>query len=283
MTSIKCEITATTIANEVRLLSAVSHESFLLVEGTTDKSLFRNFCDTDKCEIIVCYGWENLFGAMDALSATDFKDALGYCDRDYFNEIGYPEYNGVIIFSDENDVETQIICSKALRKIFADDYTHDRVAKLERKEHMTAPELVLKWAQPTSALRFLSSVYKWNLKFRDMKYKFTDKRNPYLCISTTVQHVLDRSAKNGLPPNTEIEQLVRTCIASHDAHTIANGHDCVAVLGRAFRSLFGKTNDFDSPKGRKDLANDLRLSYEFAFFQKTRGYKDGNKLLRKQF
>ena len=53
MTSIKCEITATTIANEVRLLSAVSHESFLLVEGTTDKSLFRNFCDTDKCEIIV--------------------------------------------------------------------------------------------------------------------------------------------------------------------------------------------------------------------------------------
>ena len=91
MNSIKCEITATTIANEVRLLSAVSHESFLLVEGTTDKSFFRNFCDTDKCEVIVCYGWENLFGAMNALSATDFNDALGYCDRDYFNEIGYPE------------------------------------------------------------------------------------------------------------------------------------------------------------------------------------------------
>ena len=181
---------------------------------------------------------------------------------------------GVIIFSDENDVETQIICSEALSKLFADDDTHDRVAKLERNEQMTASELVLKWAQPISALRFLSSVHRWNLKFRDMKYKFTDNRNPYLCISKTVQHVLGRSSKNGLPPHTEIEQQVRRCIASHDAHTISNGHDCVAVLGRAFRNLFGKSVDFDSPKGRKDLANDLRLFYEFAFFKKTRGYKE---------
>ena len=43
-------------------------------------------------------------------------------------------------------METQIICSEALSKLFTDDDTHDRVAKLEREEHMTARELVLIWA-----------------------------------------------------------------------------------------------------------------------------------------
>ena len=101
-------------------------------------------------------------------------------------------------------METQIICTEALSKLFTDDDTHDRVAKLEREEHMTARELVLNWAQPTSELRFLSSKHQWNLRFLSMKYYFIDRRNPYLCISKTVQHVLGRSAKSALLPHTEI-------------------------------------------------------------------------------
>jgi len=274
MSSIRDEITGQTLANQIMLERAARPRNFFLVEGGSDASLFTGFLDADRCSIIVCIGWENLFQAISILSEMGCEDVLGFCDRDYFDEKGYAEYSGVIIFTDENDVETQIICSEALEKVLQEFGVAERIAAEVDREGASPSELVLQWAQATGALRMSSALNGWNLKFAGMKYKFQDVNSPLLCVVQTVQHVVGRSAQDGLPDLATVENTVRICIDNNSNRKLANGHDCVAVLGRAFRRRFGSTNNFNSPDGRDNLSKILRIAYEFAFFQKTRGYKE---------
>ncbi len=274
MNSVKGEITGQTIANDVMLQRATHQGSFFLVEGGTDAKLFKRFTDSHKCSIQVCSGWGNLFGAITILSNMGIEDALGFSDRDYFDENGYPEYSGVVIFTDENDLEAQMICSEALNKVIEEYGDAKRVDAEVDAGDMAPSELVLSWSQATGALRFLSSKHKWNLKFDGMKYKFVDRYSPVFCISKTVQHVYGRSDKDGLPSQAQIEDRVRACIDALSYRKIANGHDCVAALARAFHRRFGTKNSFNCSGGRGDLAKILRIAYEYSFFQGTRGYKE---------
>lgn len=72
----------------------------------------------------------------------------------------------------------------------------------------------------------------------------------------------------------DIEKSVRDCIAAYSDRWIANGHDCVAVLGRALRRRFSNTNTFNSLDGREYLGKILRIAYEYSYFQETRGYNE---------
>lgn len=274
MSTVRDEITGQTLANEIMLERATHSRSFFLVEGCSDASLFKRFSDSDHCSIVVCAGWENLVQAISILSEMGYEDVLGFCDRDYCDKNGYPDYSGVIIFTDENDLETQIICSSALEKVLEEFGVADRIVAEVEREGISPSELVLRWSHATGALRFLSEKNGWNLKFDGMKYKFLDKNNPEFCVDLTTQHVVGRSSPVGLPDLATIKTSVRSCIRTMSNPELAKGHDCIAVFGRAFRRRFGGTNKFNSPDGRDDLAKILRIAYEFAFFQETRGYNE---------
>ncbi|AXS39403.1 DUF4435 domain-containing protein [Breoghania sp. L-A4] len=274
MSSVKDEITGQTLANQIMLEKASHSGSFLLVEGSSDASMFANFSDKKQCSIVVCIGWKNLFESISILSELQQTQILGYCDRDYSDIVGYSEYNGSIVFTDENDIETQIICSEALGKVLEEFGHTDRIAAEIDRENTSPSELVLQWSQATGALRLLSAQNRWKLKFKDMKYKFVDTNSPEFCIVQTVRYVVGRSVRDELPDLAAIETAVRSCIRNNGSRNLANGHDCVVVLGRAFRRRFGSTNRFNTDVGREDLAKILRIAYEFAFFQKTRGYRE---------
>lgn len=274
MSSLKDEITGQTLANQIMLERAAHSGSFFLVEGSSDASLFKRFTDSGNCSIVVCTGWERLTQAISILTRRGFEGALGFCDRDYCNKTGYPEYDGVIVFTDENDFEAQIIHSEALDKVLDEFGNHTLVSAELASEGASASELLFRWSQATGALRLSSAQNCWNLKFNGITYKFMDQNSPELCPIKTVQNVVGRSINDGLPNVCLIQDIVTRCIASFSENELINGHDCVAVLGKALRKRFGRTNRFDSPNGRDDLAKILRIAYEFAFFQKTRGYHE---------
>ncbi len=273
MSTVRDEITGQTLANQIMLERASHSGSFFLVEGSSDANLFEGFTNSDRCSIIVCIGWENLVKAISILTDMGCKEVLGFCDRDYYEMTGYPEYNGIIVFTDENDLETQIICSEALEKVLKEFGKEDRVVAELAKEGISSSELLLRWSQATGALRLSSAQNDWNLKFDGMKYKFIDKNSPELCPDKTARYVFNRSTNNGLPSFAAIQDIVKNCIATTSNNKLANGHDCVAVLGRALRRRFGNTNKFNSSNGPTDLAKILRISYEFAFFQKTLSFQ----------
>ena len=64
----KSFLTGHDLANTVKMAHNQRHVTFLLVEGTTDVTLFQKFTDTDRCEILACHGRPN------ALSATVLLD-----------------------------------------------------------------------------------------------------------------------------------------------------------------------------------------------------------------
>lgn len=222
----------------------------------------------------MCLGWENLFDAINILSELNQTQVLGYCDKDYSDIVGFSEYNGSIVFTDENDLETQMICSEALGKVLEEFGRADRIAAETDREGASPSDLILQWSQATGALRLLSAQNKWNLTFKNMKYKFVDTNSAELCVVQTVRYVVGRSVRDALPDLSAIEKSVRGCIRSNCSRKLTNGHDCVVVLGRSLRRCFGSTNRFNTDDGREDLARILRIAYEFAFFQKTRGYKE---------
>lgn len=269
MSTVRDEITGQTLANQILLEQAAHSGSFFLVEGSSDASMFRRFTNPDSCSIIVCIGWENLVQAVGILTKMGHENILGFCDRDYCDMTGYPEYDGIIVFTDENDLEAQIICSEAMDKLLEEFGKEDRVLAEQAQEGVPPSEILFRWAQAIGALRLASSQHGWNLKFDGMTYKFLDINDPEICPVKTVQHVVGRSVNNGLPNNAEIQDFIAGYIANIGANKLANGHDCVAVLGRALRRRFGNTNMFNSPSGREDLAKILRIAYEFAFFKKT--------------
>lgn len=274
MSTVRDEITGQTLANQILLERAAHSGSFFLVEGGTDASMFKRFTDPDSCSIVVCIGWENLVQAVNILTDMGHQNVLGFCDRDYNDITGYPEHNGVIVFTDENDLEAQIICSEALEKVLEEFGTEDRVLAEQAREGILPSELLFRWAQATGALRLSSARHNWNLKFDGMTYKFLDINGPEICPVKTVQHVVGRSINNGLPSIADIQGIIRDCIASTGSNQLANGHDVIAVLSRALRRRFGTTNMFNSPDGREDLAKILRIAYEFAFFKKTKCFQE---------
>lgn len=274
MSTVRDEITGQTLANQIMLEKSAHSGCFFLVEGSSDANLFNRFTDSSTCSIIVCLGWENLVQAISIVSEMGYEDVLGFCDRDYCDEIGYPNYNGIIVFTDENDLETQIICSSALENVLGEFGSADRIAAELNDEEESPADLLLKWSRTTGALRLSSARHGWNLKFDDMKYKFADNNGPEISVTHTIQHVVGRSVNVGLPEIAVVERTVEACLRSTRSRALANGHDCVAVLGRALRRRFGNTNKFNSHDTRDDLAKILRLSYEFAFFQETRAYTE---------
>ena len=98
------------IANQIRLERAVHAGSFLLVEGCGDAKIFERFCDNAKCAVVVCLGKPKLIDTIKELDASNFRGALGFADRDFCEILGYPDVQGDVVYSDENDMEVTILC-----------------------------------------------------------------------------------------------------------------------------------------------------------------------------
>ena len=273
MTSIQREISGTIIANQVRLERATHDGSFLLVEGSEDAKLFGKFCNSQQCSIIVCIGREKLLEAITILERSNFVGALAIADRNYSEFFGHPEFEGEVIFSDENDIEIMILCSPALDNVLREFGAEDKVSAVVEAEGRSVCELIFDAASFLGALRLSSQTHGLSLSFEGMKYKFADQNSFSLDKVQTLRHVLARSKE---PPQMTEEEILtnvkKQLSRMGQGMRVCKGHDCLRVLGRALRKKLGTTNQFSSEEGSKVLGGILRLAYEFEFFQQTRIY-----------
>lgn len=273
MCSIQSEISGSTLANQVRLERAVHTGSFFLVEGNSDAKLFGKFIDGEKCSIVVCIGRERLLEAISILKRQAFTGALGFADKDFADDVGYPHYEGAVVFTDKNDIVISIICSAALTNIANEFGVKKRIGAVVEATGKAICDLVFEAASPIGALRLLSIKNRWSLKFSGMSYKFANAHLPEIDINRTINHVAQRSNVVGLPTINEIRQQVDEIIRStYDLWRICQGHDCVRVLGRAFHKQLGNSNRFNSDDGATHLEGILRLAYEYAFFVETEAF-----------
>ena len=267
-------ISGSILANEVRLGRAVHCGSFFLVEGAEDSKLFSKFIELNSCSIIICHGKDNLLEALNILEEDSFSGALGFADKDFSDYIGFSKCGENIVYTDDTCVEVMILMSDALVNTVRELGDVNKVKLEEQTSGQKLHDILFDEAAILGALRILSLQRDWNFKFKDMKYKFVDKRDWKIDLPRMIAYLLSRSSGVKLPPQAEIEELAQSLKDDNSpAKKICQGHDCVRLLGRAIRKRLGSDGKFDSPEGSVQLGRILRLSYEYAFFQSTDAYR----------
>ena len=270
MSSVRGEISGETLANEIRLVRANHKGSFLLVEGEADASLFKKFINESDCAITVCAGKENALKAIKILAEAGFEGALGILDKDFFDIVGHPEFQGAVLFTDHNDVEVMILCSEALKNVLLEFGIDDKKQALEEAAGKPVCDIIFDASAFLGVLRMLSLREKWNLRFEGMSYKFADANSFELDESRTVQHITGRSDAQPSISDEELVDLARTEKgARSNGREICCGHDCVRLLGRALRRQLGNTNLFNNEDGARNLGKILRIAYHRDQFCQT--------------
>ena len=275
MSSIKDDIDGLSLANEVRLSRQKHKGSFLLVEGSSDKKIFLDFCDRQACWIFPCGGKGKLLNVLRELDKSGFHGALGFADRDFAQFIGFPNFKGTVVFTDEIDIEMMILCSKALDKVLREFGNQDKIDSMTSSQHNNKLELIFDSASIIGYLRLLSQKNKWSLSFEGMTYKFTSNNSFILGEKSTVRHVLGRSKGTvNMTENDIVNSLRNRASEVQSYKNLCCGHDCIRILGRAIKYNFGNNPAFINEKGAKVLEGIFRIAYEFKFFRQTKAYEE---------
>ena len=254
------------------MLRAASGKAFLLVEGSSDAKILKRFTSEADCSIVVCLGKDRLFGATSKLESSKVEGVLAFADRDFCDLIGYPEYLGSVVFTDENDLETQILRSQATINILNEFGSAAKIASEIGQPCVDPHEKIAAWSAPTGALRHASIINSWGLHFSEMTYQFVSANSPEICPNKTVRHVLSRSSNAFAPTEAQATEAIAENLARYSPWALSNGHDCIAVLAKSLRNALGSTNEFNSRAGTKTLEKILRLSYEIDMFRATHSY-----------
>lgn len=269
MSTILKELSGVIIANEIRLHRAVFSGCFLLVEGVQDANLFEKFVQRESCFIQTCNGKPNLVDAISILDEDCVPGILGVCDRDFGEILGYEPKKGTIVYTDENDIEIMILCSTALRNILIEFGVNDKIKEIESAVGKPIEEQIFEVASFLWAMRLISYRERLKLSFKGMRYCF-EPRTFKLDKVQTVHHILKKSDKlNEIEKSDLLSRIQKEQEKRKDSRKICCGHDCVRILGQAFRNSIGNLENFKNQEGANHLSKILRLAYGHEEFIQT--------------
>jgi hypothetical protein len=250
---------ARTIAADVRMQRQVHKGSFLLIEGTTDYKRLRKIIDEGRCCIIICFGKENVVGAVDALTDDGTPGILGLVDADFDRILNRLPVADNLIVSQAHDYDLDIMMTNALDRYFfevADE------AKLKAASSVGARSVfvgVLESLRPLSALRYANE--------RDqLGYRLTDLDIADFFDGTTIDVVrLVEACSWGRFGDPASKQKIAATIARYarlnlDLYQITSGHDACAAVGIALRVVIGRRKKEQT--SRSEIEMHMRLAID---------------------
>lgn len=245
--------------------------SFLIVEGDTDKTFYRPFINSDRCEITIAYGKANAVEVLSILEKEQFSGVLAIVDSDFDILTGkmYPVQN--LLFTDTHDTETMVLRSPALEKILNEFGSESKIAEFIKNTGKDIRVTLIECSLDLGYLRWVSISDGLSLTFEGLDFKkFLDERILIVNTPKLIRHVKDKSQK---PALVESQLQIRMQTIKDDAHDhwhVCCGHDLVDVLSVALCKAIGTCNTNDVK--RDTLERSLRLAFESVHFQQTQLY-----------
>ncbi len=277
MNSIQREMSAADVVSEIRLHrnSEVrgADRSFLLVEGHRDSLLLQKFVAEEDCLILICFGRDNVAGAIAMLDEEGEVGVVGIIDRDYVDFFPEEEVSSNIVYTDENDLEMMILCSPVLEQFLIQYGNAERVAQVRKETRQDARQVIFQSAACIGALRVLSRREQWNFKFSDLSFCYDSNTSINVDMEGQCGNILMQALEVDKPTIQDlVEKARRLRMEVDDVKLLCRGRDCIRILRRAIRYLFKGTNEFDSDKRQKGLEKVLRLAYDHRYFERTNMY-----------
>lgn len=264
MNSLRKEITAATLAGEIRLERAVHKGSFLLVEGPTDARFFKQQVDQVHCSVTVCHGRETLLGAIERIEQFGIPGVLGVVDADYCILLGSAPPGPNVIVTDYNDLEVVILASSVFSRILLQYGSEDKIAKAS-----TGSDIWLTLVEQASfigRLRFQSKAKGWRLKFQGMTYQFVSNSAVEIDRKRTLNHILAISGAGAGVGSDELQVAAEEALP-YTSLQLCCGHDLCRILARSLRHWVGSHAGFENDAA--DLGRVLRLAFSENDFRKT--------------
>lgn len=279
MNSILLEVDPASLANEIRMhksrgMKAV-YESFLLVEGHSDLMFLQKFVSRNDCLIMIGVCRENVIGAVLILDGDGVSGVVGLIDKDFGAFFPPEELSENVVCTDENDAEMMILCSPALDQILIHYGKEKKIAGLRTATGKEPRSMVFEQASRIGAVRVVSRREEWNLKFAGVSFCYESNASIEIDFESQCNNILIGPTDKEKPALQELMHRANELLeGTEEARLLCRGHDCIRILRRAIRYLFGTTSEFDSDKREKGLENVLRLAYDQVYFQKTHTYSE---------
>jgi len=272
------ELDANSTLGQILLLKdETPNATFFVVEGYRDSIIFENyikggFIRKENCQIVIADG--DVLNEL--IKKTEFSKgksfAISDADCSHLNGVKI-QYNN-LFFTDNRDMESDIICSESFEK-FLNSINIQDVSHLRKKLQKNCKNLGL--------LRCISEKKKWGIDFSCIvtDYSFQDYYDNKK-ESLDFEGIVSELAKNEknldliiLKNYSNLEQELIKTYKDHDYAKICQGHDLVRLLyqilkGRLRENFVIKTK-YGEPSMR-DFEQLFYISYSFEDFKKTKLY-----------
>lgn len=245
--------------------------SFLMVEGETDKKLYKTFVNENRCNITVAYTKSIALAALSILEQNGFPGILVIIDTDFDALENKVLSNPNVLYTDTHDLETMLIKSPALEKVLGEFGSENKIEQFKRQTGKDVRSILLEYGLPIGYLRWVSLQNGYSLKFENLDFsKFLDKERLVVGESKLIKTVKDKSQRQNIP-NEQIEISIKELkVSNHDPWHLCCGHDLIGILSFGLHRVIG-TNDTGNVTP-VIIERSLRLAYEHSHFQQTHLY-----------
>lgn len=264
-------ITVDREANKIRQLREIYSETFVLVEGTSDKTFYQRFFDQSACRLEVTQGKpsskQRAIEILQNLEKSNFQGVIAIIDADFDHLLNSLYTSPNLFRTDTHDLETILIQSPALEKVVAEFGSEEKITQLNRDIR----EVLITIGISVGYLRLISNSDGLNLTFTGISFsKFIDEKNWQFNLINMITEVKNKSKAFNLK-NEEIEKrLNQEKSNNYDPWQVCCGHDLVEILSLGLRKVIGTNKATDVEVN--SLERNLRLAYEAVYFRKTHLY-----------
>lgn len=258
-------------ANAIRMRRSTFSGTFLLVEGSSDKSFYERFVDRAICILVIISGnpsrKNRVIEVLGSLQKSNFHGILAIVDADFERLEGFLDDNPDLFRTDLHDLETMLINSPALEKVIAEFGSEDKITRFGQDIRT----LILENGVIVGHLRWISRIDGLNLTFNGITFSsFINEKTMKIDQSKFIQEVINKSQAHSLN-NKDLQQRINSQKdENHDPYQVCCGHDLVEILSLGFRKAIGS---YQPSEVKPDiLERSLRLAYEEVYFYETNLY-----------
>lgn len=265
-------INAAVILSEAMMMQKDYHETYILVEGESDKIFFNTLVDADtNIRFRPVNGWKQVYDTISLARQKEYTNVLGIIDRDYHLLV----QDGVIeddqlLFTDSNDIEMMLFYSNSFQKFLI------VCADANKLNGYIDPRMpILRAAAYLGALRAISLTNQYNFCFDGFECKdFVNRSSLTADCKQLVERIIQRTRSKGIQVTVtkeELELQIQVFIQEHDICFLCNGHDVMDILGIAMSKLYASSS---ANQYTVDiLFKHLLMGYSTEEFQKSQLYK----------
>ncbi|WP_414514863.1 DUF4435 domain-containing protein [Nostoc sp. PCC 9305] len=262
-------LTVDRVANQIRLRRSTYNGTFLLVEGSSDKTFYKRFVDQLVCELVETSGKQRAIEILKILEQSNFHGVLAIVDADFerLEALLYTSPN--LLRTDSHDLETMLINSPAFNKVIAEFGSEEKIAQFNRD----IKSVLLKNGMSVGYLLWISKCDGLNLTFEGITFsKFIHEQTLQIDELKLIQEIKKKSQAFSLNEKNLQERLKSQKSNNHDPWQICCGHHLVEILSLGLRKALGSNKAADVEPN--SLERSLRLAYEEIFFHQTQLYLD---------